>query len=256
MAAISDPIRHDPISVEESTAWGGDRTVDMEVPHARKPLRIERIAAPWADEPPTPTAMHYTIAAVDIVGFGNRSRTGSNQVRVRRGLYAALRHSFDTAGIPWDRCVREDRGDGAMILAPADVPKAHFADHLPQNLANALVAHNRRHPDEEQIHLRLALHAGEIFHDEHGFCSTSLNLTFRMLEAEEFKSTFAESSGVLAVISSGWFYDEVIWHSELSQAGSYAGVEVTNKETTTRAWIRVVDGRRLSAVRWPRRPRR
>lgn len=147
-------------------------------------------------------------------------------------------------------------GDGALLLAPGDLPKAPFADRLPDTLADALVAHNRRHPGNEQIRLRLALHAGEVFHDEHGVTSTSLNRTFRMLDAQEFKAAFAEAAGVLAVISSVWFYDEVIWQSDLSEAGAYDCVEVTNKETTTHAWVRVVRGRRISAARLPRRRRR
>lgn len=247
MATISDPIRHG--HPPGGVAWG-DRGVIADgspIPDARKPSRAERVPARGA-QPPVPPAAHYTIAAVDIVGFGDRRRNGASQLRVRRGLYGALRESFGAAGIPWERCRREDRGDGALILAPGDLPKGPFADRLPAALADALAAHNRRHPAKEQIRLRLALHAGEVFHDEHGVTSTSLNHTFRMLDAETFKSLFAQSAGVLGVISSAWFYDEVIWQSDWGEADSYNRVEVTNKETTTATWIRVVGQRSASAT--------
>jgi hypothetical protein len=220
---------------------------------ARGPTWSEHNIAANASAPPYPrantsrdpdvpalTATHCTIVAVDIVGFGDHRRNNSNQVRVRRGLYGALASSFDCAGIPLHRCRTEDRGDGALILVPADVPKALFADRLPSALTDALVAHNQRHPIEEQIRLRLALHAGEIVHDEHGVTSTSINLTFRILDAPALAATFAESSGVLAVIGSAWFYDEVIRHSDWSHVDAYIGVEVTNKETNARAWLRIM----------------
>ncbi len=177
---------------------------------------------------------------VDIVGFGDLRRNNSSQWRVRRGLYDALQHSFDTAGIPWHRCRREDRGDGVLILVPADVPKALFVERLPATLANALTMHNQRHPAVEQILLRLALHAGEIVEDEHGVTSSSLNHTFRILDAETVKTAFAGSAGVLAIIGSLWFFDEVIRQSDWSEAGSYVSLDVRHKETETRAWIRVV----------------
>jgi len=249
MATISDPTQHDPLSGEQGNGWG-ERVVNDEappVPHSREPSLLEHIrpatfGSREIDPPPAP-ATHCTIVVVDIEGFGDLSRNNSNQVRIRRGLYGALRHAFDTAGVSWDRCRREDRGDGVLILAPADIPKALFVDQLPGTLAEALTAHNKRHPATEQIRLRLALHAGEIFHDEHGVTSSSINHTFRILDSDSVRSAFAESPCVLAVVGSAWFHEEVTRHSDWSDAGSYLPVEVHNKETNGRAWIRMV-GRR------------
>ena len=47
-------------------------------------------------------AVHRTIVAVDVEGFGSRHRTNRNQVAVRDGLYRAMREAFQQAGIPWD----------------------------------------------------------------------------------------------------------------------------------------------------------
>lgn len=188
----------------------------------------------------TLTTAHCTIVAVDIVGFGHRSRTNTNQVRVRAGMYKSVQHAFDTAGVAWTGCHVEDRGDGVLVLAQADVPKALFANYLPVALAEALTTHNRSHPAEERIRLRLALHAGEINYDEHGVTASSITHTFRLLDADAVKGMFGRSSAVLAVVSSDWFYDEVIRHSEHSGAKSYRRLDVTNKELMARAWIRLV----------------
>jgi hypothetical protein len=192
------------------------------------------------DPAPLPVATHYTIIVVDIVGFGDLRRSNASQLRVRHGLYEALRHAFEAAGIPWHRCRREDRGDGVLILAPAYVPKALFVERLPEPLAATLAGHNKQHPALEQIRLRLALHAGEILEDEHGVTASSITHTFRILDAEVVKAAFVESGGVLAVIGSAWFFDEVIRQSDWSEVSSYAPLDVCNKETTTRAWIRTL----------------
>lgn len=186
---------------------------------------------------------HCTIAVVDIEGFGRYCRNNINQVRARHGLYLAMQEAFEAADLPWTACWREDRGDGMLILAPAHVSKALFVDRLPGALVDGLVRHNRIHPEEEQIRLRLALHAGEINYDDHGVTGSSINHTFRLLEADALKSALAASSAVLAIIGSAWFFDEVIRHSERSDVTSYRPAEVTNKETITQAWIRLLGTR-------------
>ncbi len=180
-------------------------------------------------------AVHRTIVVVDVEGFGDPNRTNRNQVAVRDGLYKVLRDAFYHAGIPWSDDDHEDRGDGVFILVPADVPKGLFAESLPAALVMALRVHNDTHPREERIRLRMALHAGEVNYDQHGATSTSVNLAFRLLEAGELKAALAGSAGVLAVITSSWFYEEVVRHS--TAATAYLPVRVTIKETSAVGWI-------------------
>ena len=79
-------------------------------------------------------AVHRTIVVVDVEGFGDRCRTNPHQVAVRDGLYGAMRDAFGHAGIPWDDCGREDRGDGVFVLVPAEVPKGLLVESLPSAL--------------------------------------------------------------------------------------------------------------------------
>jgi class 3 adenylate cyclase len=131
----------------------------------------------------------------------------------------------------------EDRGDGALILIPPTVTKTLLVDSLPQELVAALDQHNNTHPREEQIRLRMALHAGEVHYDNHGVAGASINLTFRLLHARALKDTLTHSSGTLALITSPWFYDEVVRHSLASNHTNYHPVQIIAKETTTTAWI-------------------
>src|SRR5690349_9171752 len=119
-------------------------------------------------------AVHRTIVVVDVEKFGDRRRTNANLVTIRNKLYVALRRAFETVGATWDRCDREDCGDGVFILAPADTPKELFVDAVPNALAMELREHNAIHPAEERIRLRMALHAGEVTYDEHGVTAVSI----------------------------------------------------------------------------------
>jgi Tetratricopeptide repeat/NB-ARC domain len=185
-------------------------------------------------------AVHRTIVAVDVEGFGDPHRTNPNQVAVRKGLYRAMREAFRLAGIPWARRDHEDRGDGMFILVGPDVPKSVFVESLPSALVAELRDHNSARPDSERIRLRMALHAGEVHYDEHGATAASINLTFRLLEAGPVKEALAGSSGVLAVIVSSWFFEEVVRHSAADVA-AYRSVPVMVKETSTIGWLCLPD---------------
>ena len=158
-------------------------------------------------------AVHRTIVVVDVEGFGDQRRTNPHQVAVRDGLYRAMREAFGQARIPWADCDYEDRGDGMFVLVPAEVPKGLLVDSLPSALVAALRAHNAVHPGPEWIRLRMALHAGEVCYDEHGVTAAAVNLAFRLLDANALKAALAGSPGVLGIIASSWFFDEVVRHS-------------------------------------------
>jgi hypothetical protein len=182
-------------------------------------------------------AVHRSIVVVDVEGFGDQQRTDWHQVAVRDGLYRTMQDAFDDAGIPWDDCDREDRGDGVYILVPAEVPKDLLAESLPPALITALHRHNATREAPERIRLRMALHAGEISYDEHGTTAAAVNLAFRLSDADALKAALASYPGVLAIIASSWFFQEVVRHNPACDPDAYRRVRVTVKETTTIGWI-------------------
>jgi tetratricopeptide (TPR) repeat protein len=185
-------------------------------------------------------AVHRTIVAVDVEGFGDPERSDRDRLAVRAGLYAALERAFGRTGIDWGGCHHEDRGDGVLILAAPREPKSLFVNPLPIELAVALREYNSDQPPGRRIRLRMVLHAGEINYDENGVAATSVNVAFRLLEARALKSALRESYGVLALIVSSWFFDEVVRHNTDDYA-SYRPVRVTVKETTAIGWIHLPD---------------
>jgi hypothetical protein len=185
--------------------------------------------------------VHRTILVVDVEGFGDRRRTNQHQVMVRKGLYESLERAFHSAGLPWPDCHHEDRGDGVLVLIPPEIPKGPLVESLPQALAEALATHNRKHPAEQRIRLRMALHAGEISYDDHGVTAGAINLTFRILDAPPTKAALADSPGVLALVVSSWFYEEVVRNSSRSNQATYRPVRIVLKETDTVGWICLPD---------------
>ncbi|MDQ3224524.1 MAG: ATP-binding protein, partial [Gemmatimonadota bacterium] len=185
--------------------------------------------------------MHRTIVAVDVEGFGNQHRINPQQVAVREGLYRVLEQAFRAAAIPWADCHHEDRGDGVLILARPEVAKSVFVESLPDQLVEELREHNSTHPAPERIQLRMALHAGELQYDDHGVAGASINLTFRLLDAEPLKSALAGSPGVLALVTSDLFFNEVVRHSPAADPNAYRRVRVRVKETDTVGWVHLPD---------------
>jgi tetratricopeptide (TPR) repeat protein len=182
-------------------------------------------------------AVHRTILVVDVEGFGDKRRTNTDRLSVRDGMYRAVQQAFAEAGVSWADCYHESCGDGVFVLISAEVPKGVFVESIPRELAQALHEHNAAHPAPEQIRLRMALHAGEVYYDEHGVTAESINLTFRMLDARPLKEALADSPGSLALIVSPWFFDEVVRHSQGSDAATYRPVQVAVKETSALGWI-------------------
>jgi tetratricopeptide (TPR) repeat protein len=197
-------------------------------------------------------AVHRSILVVDVEGFGDPRRTDRHQVQIRDGLYQAMRVAFHRTGIPWGSCDHEDRGDGILVLVPAEVPKSLLAESLPSALMAALADHNGKYPGQQPVRLRMALHAGEVTYDEHGVTGASVNLAFRLIDAKDLKAALARSAGILAIIVSSWFYEEVVRHTTV--AAAYAPVPITVKETAVTGWICLPDHLELAAREGPGTP--
>ncbi|WP_165958936.1 tetratricopeptide repeat protein [Actinomadura sp. KC345] len=188
-----------------------------------------------------PLAVHRSILCVDVQDF--EGRTNCDQLAVRRGLYQALWTALTESGVPVGSRYSEDRGDGAMILIGPDVPKERLAGAFPARLAELLERHNGSAPPGARIKIRVALHAGEIHHDDHGVAGGAINTAFRLLEARPLKEALRDSPGVVALIASRWFYDEVISQSPACDPAAYRLTPVSVKKTRTSAWIRLPDTR-------------
>jgi tetratricopeptide (TPR) repeat protein len=191
-------------------------------------------------------ALHRAIFCLDIEEFGSQCRADPDRVAVRAKLYRALRIAFAQSVVSWDGCYHEDRGDGALVLVPPDVPKDLLVGPVLDDFVAAVGLHNEEAAAARKMRLRLAVHAGEIRWDAHGVVGTALNHAFRLLEAGEAKVALRGSSASIALITSDWFFDEVIRHSPRVRAGDFRRIQVAVKETQAHAWLRLLEGPRRS----------
>lgn len=187
-------------------------------------------------------AVHRAIVVVDVEGFSDPSRTNTDQLAVRKGLYKALVRSFARAGIDIDLGGCDyDRGDGRLILVPPHIPKILLVTKWPARLATALNRHNAASGPAAQVRLRIAVHAGEVVYDGHGVTGNAINRTFRLVQAPALKEALACSPGTCALIVSEWIYDEVVRHDPQACPARYRQIHVVVKETRATAWLRAGD---------------
>ncbi|KAA2265120.1 hypothetical protein F0L68_05530 [Solihabitans fulvus] len=189
---------------------------------------------------PGSEAVPRTIAVVDVASYGDPTRTNLHRLAVREGLYNLMETACHESSIGWGRCRTDDMGDGLLLLLPPDIPKILLVDRLPQRLASGLRRHNGDHSDGARIRLRLALHAGEVYHDQHGLASEAVIHASRILEAPEAKQALEKSTTNLMLIASEWFYDAVVCHDPAAEPDSFRQIAVNVKETRGSAWIRLV----------------
>ncbi|URN03151.1 NB-ARC domain-containing protein [Actinomadura madurae] len=181
------------------------------------------------------------LLTVDVAGFG-RDRTETDQARVRAALYTMIRASFEAGGVPFDDCHVEDRGDGAIVVLPPGVPVARLLHPIVDDLCAEIRAHNRASSPSTSMQLRVAVHSGPVYQDEHGLLGAAVVHVFRLLDAREVKERLTGSDASAILVVSDRVHEEVVaqgWGNVAPHA--YTAIMVGNKETTARAWVRLPD---------------
>ncbi|WP_410596899.1 ATP-binding protein [Amycolatopsis sp. lyj-23] len=187
-----------------------------------------------------PYPVHHALFTFDIEDFSARYRDDRARLAVRAAVHRLVRDSFTTADVAWDSCTYQDCGDGAVIVVPAGVSTVLLLDPLLPKLLAGLVDHNHRAPPAEQIRLRVAVHAGEITHDEQGMTGHDLVVVCRLLDAAELRIALAHAESPLAVGVSDHVYETIVRHGYRGiEPSTYHPVTVQVKKTRLHGWIHV-----------------
>ncbi|SFP47138.1 Cyclic nucleotide-binding domain-containing protein [Actinomadura madurae] len=198
-------------------------------PQPRPTNSPSQARSPWSGS-------NCTILFTDIVGF---SSFESDVVRIdlRRAMYRALKKAFEDAAIPWDASHIEDRGDGALIIVPTEVPAA-VIDPMLSSLAARLGRHNGESSGALRIQLRVAVHVGRAMPDPPGMSGSSIITAARLLDAPPLKDRLTTTGADLGVIASRPLYDEVVVPDHM-HASEYERVTCRVKGTYLEGWIRL-----------------
>ncbi|NDU77532.1 hypothetical protein GWI34_33660, partial [Actinomadura sp. DSM 109109] len=181
-----------------------EAVVEASYERPTQPMVLPETAAPaWAGQ-------NCTIVYTDVAGFSSPTRSDADRIGVRRAMYRALRESFEESGVPWDACHVEDRGDGALIVIPPQVPTAIVIDPMLVSLGLRLRRHNHRATGAVRVQLRVAVNVGPVMPDPPGVSGSSIITTARLLDAGPLKDRLAATGADLGVIASRFVYDSVI----------------------------------------------
>jgi hypothetical protein len=198
----------------------------------------------------TPSATNLTgqicpILLTDITAFGSQSRNDSDRLRLRSVMYDLLHEAFGMSGLSWQICYTEDRGDGAFIVVPPYVPISLIVERVLDRLAATLRQHNEQATDALHMQLRVALHAGPVFRDDHGMAGNAINHTARLAQARVLGKYLKETHADLGIIASDFVYENVIkqYDRQSSAAVAYQKVRFQAKESMLTAWIHLAGAR-------------
>jgi len=210
---------------------GRGRVPPEAVSYLSAPRRFDKLGSP---EAPLNCSVFFT----DIANYGDPRRDDDDRRAIKDALYEMLQESFDDSNVPWASCVREDRGDGVLIVAPATVSTVALVDPLLPRLALKLKRYNRRVAAPVRIQLRGALHVGPVLQDPEGLSGQAIIHTARMLDASVLKDSLAATRADLAFMASAHVYDTVIRQSPgLVDAAAFRRVRYQVKEAKITSWM-------------------
>jgi hypothetical protein len=179
-----------------------------------------------------------TVFRTDVVGFGKRTRNDEDRMIIRQSLLDMTRTAL---GELREKCYSEDRGDGILVVAPADIPTVEVLHGFLGGLPYALRRHNRKYRSCAQIQLRLASDVGPVTSDNLGVQGEAIIRTARMLEAGALKSAIARDNANLGIVVSGFVYDTAIAQpGGLIDPDGYHQIRMQVKETRQLAWMKII----------------
>ena len=182
---------------------------------------------------------HRGILAIDIEGFARKPWTDPIRVRLRGRLHGLVDDALAQAQVSPYLTVRNDIGDGLLLLVHAEVSTARLLHPLITALVSGLVEDNQHASAAERMRLRVVVHAGEILADAHGHTGDDLNHAFRLLNAEVTRAVLASSPvATLVLVVSEVVYQGVVRHAHAGiDPDGWQPVHIHEKETVARAWV-------------------
>jgi class 3 adenylate cyclase len=181
--------------------------------------------------------------AVDIAEFTRADRDDEIQLHLRTCLYGLLREALGRSGMSWDQGQHEDRGDGAVMIFSPDQAAQPIVDAFPDRLRCLIRRHNRFSCEPVRMQLRVAVHVGPVYRDEHGFAGDDVTYLCRMLDAQPLRRALTDSGGELAFIISDYVYEKLVRRRQsLADQRSFQRVRTQVKRTLVHGWIFLPDG--------------
>jgi hypothetical protein len=150
------------------------------------------------------------LLAYDIEAYSRRTYRDQNDAQHagRQAVDQAIR----AAGLPPASMIRQNSGDGELIVLPGPMPDVAVLAKLVPALAEWLREYNRPRRSDLRVRLRVAVHAGLVHTGGAlGFPGDAANHVGRLLDAEPVRRVLRERPEVsVAVIVSAETYRDVV----------------------------------------------
>ncbi|HXP56853.1 MAG TPA: cyclic nucleotide-binding domain-containing protein, partial [Streptosporangiaceae bacterium] len=209
----------------------------VQADHAQEASRSS--ARDAAIQVPRWAGQNCTTIFSDVVAFGSPARREEHRKIIRREVLEMTRASLQAV---WDQCHWEDRGDGLLVVVPPGIPTVQILEYLLIALPIALKRHNRIYAEAARIQLRVALDVGPVSSDELGVSGQVIINAARLLEASAFKTAMNDQQAPLGMIVSDFVYQSAVNEAgSLTDAASYAEIDVQVKKTRLRAWTLLIE---------------
>ncbi|ONH52506.1 hypothetical protein CcI49_33825 [Frankia sp. CcI49] len=187
-----------------------------------------------------------TVIAFDAVGYSDLNML--EQKQLRDGLRGIIEGALSEARIP-PAPLRQDRGDGFLMVFSAATPKARIVADFVRELGITLNEYNATRNKLGRIRLRVAIHEGDILEHDTGWAGDTVVICARLVDSTPIRELLQRDPDAdLALILSATLFDSVVARRLRGLSpGDFREVAVTVKKFSATAWL-TLPGRPLPAV--------
>lgn len=179
------------------------------------------------------------LVSMDAKSYGRGD--DQQQGAIQTGLLAVADAAAEHAGLDRSAWDRQGSGDGELAVLPLTQAEPRVVDDFVRELAAALTDHNYDLRPQSRLRLRVAIHHGVAIPAGNGYRGQGVVVVSRLVDSEPIRAALAvQDQANLAVILSKQVYIDTIVQRHTSLAHQeFRRVQVTNKEFTEEAWLRL-----------------
>lgn len=165
-------------------------------------------------------------------------RSDEVTMHLRDAFYRIMQESFDRIGLDWQSCLRQPRGNGAVILLPQNAPPSVLAAPLAYALLAALRTYNSCYNESAQLRLRMAAHMGTVRFDHAGPAGHNIETLLALPESAEFQRAYDQADAEFGYVVSELVHDDVVRHSGGSALFRPIKISVRGEHIEAWTWFR------------------
>lgn len=187
----------------------------------------------------TREALPHWIVLLDIEDFG--SRPDPVRSRLREAMHSMAGSALTHAGLDPDRCPRQDRGDGLLILIPGSVSPGRLLQPFVSSLDIDLRTHLETHNASHRMRLRVGISRGLVAVEGSQWAGAVVENLAELVEAAAVSGVFARAIRArLMLVVPDDLYGSVVLQDRsrgLDPAAFGPRDYVTKQGRTLRGWV-------------------